>query len=266
MFFHANLKFLRGKMGLTQTELANQLGLNRSSVNNYENMLAEPPLDLMIRFADFFDISLDTMLRLDLTLLTHGQLKGVMQGSDAFVKGRNLRVVATTVGDDNIDNIELVEAKAQAGYLNGYADTEYIEQLPVFRLPFLNPSRKYRTFQIVGDSMLPIPPGSWITAEYLDDWTTIKSGSAAVVLTLDDGLTFKIVENQIESRGLLRLKSLNPAYKPYTVKVSNVREIWLFSLYISPFLPSGNIEHEQLLYAIQELQNEVRELRGTLQG
>jgi transcriptional regulator with XRE-family HTH domain len=248
-------------MGLTQTELAEQLGLNRSSVNNYENQLADPPLELMIRIADFFDVSLDSMLRIDLAALPPNQLKSVMEGSDAFVKGRNIRVVATTVGDDNIDNIELVEAKAQAGYLSGFADTEYIEQLPVFRLPFLSPTKKYRTFQIVGDSMLPIPPGAWITAQYLDDWTLLKDGQAAVVLTLDDGLTFKIIENQIESRGMLKLVSLNPAYKPYTVKISNVREIWLFSLFISPFLPSGNIDHEHLLHAIQELQMDVKELR-----
>jgi len=264
MYIHSNLKFLRGKMGLTQTELAEQLELNRSSVNNYENKLADPPLELMIRIADFFGIALDSMLRIDLAALPQSQLKSVMEGSDAFVKGRTIRVVATTVGDDNIDNIELVEAKAQAGYLNGFADPEYVEQLPVFRLPFLSPSKKYRTFQIVGDSMLPIPPGAWITAQYLDDWTTLKDGQAAVILTLDDGLTFKIIENQIESRGMLKLISLNPVYKPYTVKINNVREIWLFSLFISPFLPSGNIDHEQLLYAIQNLQVEVRELKKRL--
>ncbi|HNS29792.1 MAG: LexA family transcriptional regulator [Tenuifilaceae bacterium] len=264
MFVHSNLKFLRGKMGLTQAELAEQVNLNRSTVNNYENRLADPPLDIVVRFADYFGVALDSMLRIDLSSLSSGRLKSVMDGTDAFVKGRNLRVVATTVGDDNIDNIELVEAKAQAGYLSGFADPEYIEQLPIFRLPFLNPGRKYRTFQIVGDSMLPIPPGSWITAEYLDDWTTIKNGTAAVVLTIDDGLTFKIVENLIEQMGMLRLSSLNPIYKPYAVRVTNVREIWQFSLFISPFLPSGNIEHDQLLFALRDLQTEVKELKRRL--
>ena len=112
--------------------------------------------------------------------------------------------------------------------------------------------------------MLPIPPGSWITAEYLDDWTTIKNGTAAVVLTLDDGLTFKIVENMIEQMGMLRLSSLNPIYKPYAVRVTNVREIWQFSLFISHSCPSGNIEHDQLLFALRDLQTEVKELKRRL--
>jgi transcriptional regulator with XRE-family HTH domain len=264
MFIHSNLKFLRGQMGITQTDLAQELKLSRSTVNNYENHLADPPLDIMLRFADYFGIALDSLLRIDLKALSKNQLRSVMEGSDAFVKGRSLRVVATTVGADNIDNIELVEAKAQAGYLNGFADPEYIEQLPVFRLPFLSTSKKYRTFQIVGDSMLPIPTGAWITAEFLEDWTTLRSGQAAVILTLDDGLTFKIVENQIESLGILRLISLNPTYKPYSIRINTVREIWVFSLYISPFLPTGNIDHEQIMHAIQELQMDVKELRKRL--
>ena len=264
MYFSANLKFLRNKLGITQTDLAGQLGINRSTLNNYENKLAEPPLELMMRFADFFGVALDSFLRVNFETASPNQLKSILEGSDAFVKGRALRVVATTVGNDNVDNIELVEAKAQAGYLSGFADPEFIEQLPIFRLPFLSTQKKYRTFQIVGDSMLPIPPGSWITAEYLDDWTTIKSGDAAVILTVDDGLTFKIVENHIEKKGLLHLISLNPLYKPYWIKVSSVREIWRFALYISPFLPSGEVDNEQIFREIQELKVEVKDIRRSI--
>jgi transcriptional regulator with XRE-family HTH domain len=261
MKFPANIKYLRNAEGKTQVELANELGLNRSNLNNYENGLAEPTLEVMLRLADHFGVSMDTLLRTDLTLLNENQLAEIKRGGDAFVKGRTLRVVATTVGDDNIDNIELVEAKAQAGYLSGFADPEFIEHLPVFRLPFLNPNRKYRTFQIVGESMLPIPVGAWITAEYLDDWTTIKSGEAAIILTVDDGLAFKIVENRIETSGMLNLISLNPLFKPYTVRISEVREIWRFVLFISPFLPTGNINHEQIMVMLGEIRNSVDSIK-----
>ena len=258
MYFSTNLKFLRNKLGITQADLSGQLGMNRSTLNNYENKLAEPPLELMMRFADFFGVALDSFLRVNFETASSNQLKSILEGSDAFVKGRKLRVVATTVGSDNVDNIELVEAKAQAGYLSGFADPEFIEQLPIFRLPFLSTQKKYRTFQIVGDSMLPIPPWSWITAEYLDDWTTIKSGDAAVILTCIR------LENHIENNGLLQLVSLNPLYKPYWIKVSSVREIWRFALYISPYLPSGEIGNEQIYREIQEVRMEVQEIRKVI--
>ena len=211
MFVHSNLKFLRGKMGLTQAELAEQVNLNRSTVNNYENRLADPPLDIVVRFADYFGIALDSMLRIDLSSLTSGRLKSVMDGTDAFVK-RNLRVVATTVGDDNIDNIELVEAKAQAGYLSGFADPEYIEQRHI-PATFPESRQKVQNFPDCGRLMLPIPRivDYRRVSRRLDNH---KNGTAAVVLTLDDGLTFKIVENMIEQMGMLRLSSLNQFTNP----------------------------------------------------
>lgn len=257
MYFANNIKHLRNAEKITQVDLAHEMGLNRSNLNNYENGIAQPTLETMLKFADRFGISTDTLLRIDLTTLNKIELDKIKSGGDAFVKGRNLRVVATTVGDDNIDNIELVEAKAQAGYLSGFSDPEFIEHLPVFRLPFLNPNRKYRTFQIVGDSMLPIPVGAWVTAEFVDDWTTLRSGEAAIILTIDDGLAFKIIENRLSSNGSLNLISLNPMYKPYSVRISDVREIWRFALYISPFLPTGNIEHEQIMMMLNQIRNDI---------
>ncbi len=101
------------------------------------------------------------------------------------------------VNDNCFTAIELVPEKAKAGYATGYADPEYIGELPVFTLPFLSEKKKYRTFQLKGDSMLPIPDGSWVTGEYLQDWMGIISGKAYVVFTLDDGIVFKVVENNI---------------------------------------------------------------------
>jgi hypothetical protein len=63
--------------------------------------------------------------------------------------------------------------------------------LPGFQLPFLSKQKKYRTFQLSGDSMLPIPDGSWVTGEYLQDWNDIISGNAYIVFTIDDGIVFK---------------------------------------------------------------------------
>src|SRR5690606_30979450 len=126
--------------------------------------------------------------------LSESQLGELERGYDAYVKGSNLRVLATTVNNGNRENIELVAEKAKAGYTTGYADPEYISELPVFSLPFLSDKRKYRTCQLKGDSMLPIPDGSWVTGEFLQYWTGIMSGKAYIVFTLNDGIVFKILE------------------------------------------------------------------------
>ena len=61
-----------------------------------------------------------------------------------------------------------VPVKAAAGYLAGYADPEFIDELNTFTLPMLAPG-KYRAFEIVGDSMLPTQSGSVIVGERVGD-------------------------------------------------------------------------------------------------
>ena len=57
-----NLKFLRQQKKLSQQKLADYLQLSQQSVYKYENGLAEPDLDTLIRMADFFDTSVDYLI------------------------------------------------------------------------------------------------------------------------------------------------------------------------------------------------------------
>ena len=115
--------------------------------------------------------------------------------------------------------------------------------LATFQLPFLSREKKYRTFQISGDSMLPIPDGSWVTGEYVQNWRSVKTGRPYIILTVDDGIVFKIVENRIKEEGKMVLHSLNPLYDDYDVEVASVREIWKFvkiTMYIGYFITLQN--------------------------
>src|SRR5204863_2002257 len=112
------------------------------------------------------------------------------------VRGTKLRILATTVDSKNKENIEVVPLKAKAGYKSGYADPEFIKGLPTFQLPILYNDRKYRMFQISGDSMLPIPDKSWVVGEYVENFNDIKDGHPYILLTNDEGIVFKMAYNQ----------------------------------------------------------------------
>jgi hypothetical protein len=58
----------------------------------------------------------------------------------------NLRVLSISVDKEDNENIEMVPLKASAGYLNGYADPEYVAQLPKFYLPMFKQGT-YRGFR-----------------------------------------------------------------------------------------------------------------------
>ncbi len=264
MYFASNIKFLRKRKGRTQDDVAAALDLKRSTLSGYENGVAQPGIDVLVSFSGYFNMSIDTLLKIDIAKLSESQLGELERGYDAYVKGSNLRVLATTVNSGNRENIELVNEKAKAGYTTGYADPEYIGELPVFHMPFLSDKRKYRTFQLKGDSMFPIPDGSWVTGEFIQDWTELMSGKAYIVFTIDDGIVFKIVENNIRKNGRLTLFSLNPLYEPYEIHINEVKEIWKFVNYISSELPEPVMPEKQIFQSIAIMKNDLQRIKARL--
>ncbi len=265
MFFSSNIKFFRKRRGLTQDDVARSLGMKRSTLSGYENNIAQPGMEALISFSNFYKIAIDTLIRVELTKLPESQIRQVERGYDVFLKGSNLRIMASTVGPDNEENIELVSEKAKAGYSSGFADPEYISILPTFRLPFLSKQKKYRTFQINGDSMLPIPHGAYVTGVFIQDWTSIRDKDAYIILTVDEGIVFKVVENLIKSEGKLILHSLNPLYEPYDMEVKDIREIWQFVNYISQEVPENpNAENYYLAESVKKLREEVKIIQTKL--
>lgn len=264
MHFSNNIKFLRQRRNRTQDDVAVSLDMKRSTLSGYENDIAQPKLEILIAFSEYFNIAIDTLIKVNLSDLKESELSQLERGFDVYIKGSKLRVLTTTIDSENNENIELVNEKAKAGYKRGFADPEYIKVLPTFQLPFLSRDRKYRTFQITGDSMLPIPDGSYITAEFVQNWHHIKNDFPYVILTLDDGIVFKIVQNNISEKGSLHLISLNQEYEPYDIEVNQIREVWKFVNFISSQVPEGNTERDQLLRSVEELRKEVKAIQTKL--
>ncbi|MGM0648055.1 MAG: XRE family transcriptional regulator [Bacteroidota bacterium] len=262
--FSKNIKFLRKHRKRTQDDVAVTLDIKRSTLSGYENEIAQPSLETLIAISKYYNIAVDTLIKTDLTTLPESQLSQLQRGYDTYITGSQIRVLATTVDQDNNENIELINEKAKAGYRTGYADPEYLKVLPTFQMPFLSKEKKYRTFQISGDSMLPIPHGSWVTGEFVQNWRSIRSELPYIILTNDDGVVFKIVENKLKERQQLRLYSLNPLYEPYDIDARDIREVWKFVHYISAEVPEPNTPKEQVIEAVKKLEKDIRAIQTKL--
>ena len=261
MAFNKNIKLLRKRKGKTQDDVSHSIGIKRSTLSGYENEVAQPGIKALIAFSEYFNVAVDTLIKVDLSELTDSQLSQLERGYDVYMKGGGLRILATTVNQDNEENIELVPEKAKAGYQRGFADPEFISELPTFQLPFLPKEKKYRTFQINGDSMLPIPEGAWITGEYIQDWLSIKDGTACIILTLNEGIVFKVIENTLKTDNALTVHSLNPFYKKYQIHAEEIKEIWRFRHFISEELPEPEIPRDEIIQKISNLQKEIAQLK-----
>ena len=53
------LRTLREKMGMPRAKLAKEIGVTQASVNRYETARVTPPAEVLLFYADRFDVSLD---------------------------------------------------------------------------------------------------------------------------------------------------------------------------------------------------------------
>ncbi len=227
-----NLKYLRKKKGLTQQQFADEMGIKRASVGAYEEDRAEPKYELLKKIATFYDLTMDELANDTI----NDKWRPTPRGNAA-----NLRILSITVDEGDKENIELVPVKASAGYLNGYADPEYIAELPKFSLPMFRQG-KYRAFEIKGDSLLPLQPGSIVIAEYVEDWNDVKPGQTYVVISRSDGVVYKRVAFKYKDDKGLKLLSDNKSYDPYWVESADILELWKAKAYISTQLPEPSPE------------------------
>lgn len=251
-FFADNLKFLRERLKITQQELAKTFSLTRSKINALESgQTKSPNLEDLLRFADYFKVSVDTLLRIKLSTLSELKLQELEAGNDAYLSGSQIRVLATTVNADNEENIEMVPLKAKAGYLAGFGDPTYLEGLPTFRLPNLPADKKYRMFQTEGDSMYPVPEGAYVIGSYLSEWRLNKE-SPCIIVTAMEGISFKMVSFLLDKRAFL-LRSLNPIYTPYEVGAEEIKEIWKFEYYMTDEFPIEILTLQQIGLGLSEI-------------
>ena len=240
-----NLKYLRKLKGNTQEEFAALLNIKRSLLGAYEEERAEPRLEVLEIVSDQFSVSLDDLLRRDLSDRSQNYL--VRRREQKMSQDHNL--------------IHFVPVKAAAGYLNGYADEEFIDELNTFTLPMLG-GGEYRAFEIIGDSMLPTPSGSVIVGQRTgNDLEEIRNNHAYIVVSRTEGIVYKRILKNEEARNRLTLVSDNPAFQPYQVNAEDILEIWQAQMVISKVAVQQRWDMGQLASMVNNLQQEVSSLK-----
>ncbi len=257
-----NLKFLRKKIGLTQEQMSQKIGIKRSLLGAYEEGRADPRISNLLKFAEIFDLSVDQLIGSEISTLNKTKVRDNGQSATS----NNLRVLSITVDNQGRENVELVPQKAAAGYLNGYADPEYMEELPKFQLPVLPGNATYRAFEISGDSMLPLRSGTIVIGKFVESAKEIKNGKTYVFLTKDEGVVYKRVYRYSDKSDVICLASDNRQYSSYDVKEKDVVEIWEAKAFISMEFPepedSDDFTLRRLADIVMDLQQEVIKLKG----
>ena len=248
--FANNLKYLRSVNNISQGRLSEEIGIPRTTLGDYERAKTEPNIANILKLSAFFNVSLDKLLKNNLD-------------NEAFTisDSDRMKVLAITVDAQNRQNIELVNTKAEAGYLESFSDPVYIKELPKMNIPGLD-DKSYRAFKISGDSMLPMESGSIIICSYVERIDQIKDNQSYIIVSTREGLVYKRVTN-LKNDKKLRLVSDNHAYLPYEIDYQDVDEIWSYESHIA-FSDSKKMMDQMIEEKLEDIQKKVTALHDKL--
>jgi len=256
--FVQQLKSLRKQRGWTQQEVADQLGLKRSAIGAYEEGRAEPKLINLTAFAELFGTTVDELM-----------FGSKSSRTSQRISGQAMRIL--TVATDSAgkrEQVAIVPQRAAAGYLDGYGDPEYVRQLPTFNLPLKEVSQEvtYRLFQIEGESMLPIPSGSYILSDFVEDWRTIGGMRPYIVVTRNEGVVFKRVENRLDTAHEdFLLISDNPDFAPFVARPDEIVEVWRARGYLAFDWPTPAFSGmERIQGTLDHIRTDIRAIKMKL--
>lgn len=80
------LKTARNERGLTQEQVAEELGVSRQSVSNWENNRSYPDVVSVIKLSDLYSVSLDELLKGDQNLIRHLKETAAAENSKKLAK------------------------------------------------------------------------------------------------------------------------------------------------------------------------------------
>ncbi|WP_163411325.1 XRE family transcriptional regulator [Flavobacterium ajazii] len=248
--FSDNIRALRVKEKISQEKLAENLGITRGRYVKYEDGTSEAPYEILKKIAQHYHISIDLLLSVDIRKIN----------IDDLLKLEDNRLVLPIQVDREGENfIEVVTQKVKAGYLNGYADPEYIENLQQISLPFLGPG-KHRGFPVEGDSMPPHEDGSIIIGRYIERLGEVQDGKTYILITKNEGMVYKRLNKN--KKNSLVLESDNSFYPNYEVRLSDIIEIWEYQCNIGRNDKKQELnEIESMKELLLEVKREVMELK-----
>lgn len=248
-----NMRYLRTQLDKSQKAIAEDLIITRGRYSKYEDGASEPPLEVLLRISRYFHISIDLLVSVD---LRRYHLKEIMELPD------NRIVLPIKVNAKGDNKIEIIPHKASMGYLNGYSDPEYIENLQTMSLPFLG-TGNYRAFPAEGDSMPPHKYGSYIIGKYIEHIGNLKEGKTYVFVTRSEGITYKRLTRKLKES--LIVSADNTMYVPYEVPLLDILEVWEYACSFATEEFSKDdfvLDSHEVLRMLKEMKVDMEELKS----
>ncbi len=236
MFTPHNLIKIRELYGLNQNDLARELGITREVVNKMEKGRMAVSKRTALRLQNFLYANPTAGFGSDVNILGKSSQPEAHKPSplpfrQQLLQGKN---------NDMPFLVPLVGIKAQAGYVKGFEQVDYMDTLEQYSLPpGVNPiGAVWRYFEIDGDSMEPtLGSGDVVLATMVphEDWNDIRNFFVYVILTADQLLVKRVFKKSADEWVLV---SDNEDVAPQVaLRKEDVRQLWLLRRHIRARVP-----------------------------
>lgn len=172
----------------------------------------------------------------DISNTFHTHTEWIIKGTGMQKKNDVIVSSARPVDTIGFMNVPIIHITAKCGYLAGYGDQEYLDSLPT--MPVIVDKTyhgSYKVFEAEGDSMddgsrhsicdgdkvlvREVKRELWQYKLHFKDWLF-------VIATKEENIVIKqIIDHNVEN-GLIKLHSLNPIFKDYTIHMDEVAELY----------------------------------------
>ena len=188
--------------------------------------------------------------------------------SESLPDGKSILTVVTN--NEQEERIVHVPVPAQAGYGALLADPIFMQDLPSFSLPdYRFAHGTFRSFDVQGDSMEPtLFEGDKVVCSFVepDSWLhSIKDNYVYIIITPHE-VVVKRLKNDIRKNQEIKLLSDNNYYQERTFNISDVKEIWMVQMKISPFMPSPSNIRNSLHEEVDQLKDQLKDQSGLIQS
>ena len=194
------IKYYRTQKKMTQGELGEILGTQKSTISNYETGYRTPNQDMLFSLADIFDISIDDLfppttsknISTIYNQLTPPRQKKVYSFAEEQLEEQNKKHAVTTYGP--------VAAGSALEYGDGFIEERSVSYVP---------DKADRALVIKGHSMEPeFIDGSVV---FYAEQPMVENGEIAIVEINKEAVTCKKIKFDYENQKIV-LQSLNPEY------------------------------------------------------
>lgn len=225
-FFGRNIKKIRNAKKISQTSFADLFKLKRGSIGAYEEGRAEAKIDTVIEIANYFKLSLDQLLKKELTI---NEIYHLNELSQKIEKSKKNAIEEAS--------IPVVLEANKKDFIHKFDDINFLSGLQSIKIPGLLPDSF--AFEYTGNSLLTdyagiIAGDICVTVKF----DLVRLGQPAnnqlfVVLTSEDLLFGRIVSGTPE----IHISFDNPACEDIFIEASQVIKIWRVYKIITSTIP-----------------------------